>query len=417
VGTITILFSVGAALIGFGFGYLWARGRTKELETKLESEKQLGAEKIKLLNEAKSAFEDSFRSLSTKALESNNQSFLMLAKTQMEHFQGQAQNDLAQRHDKIHELVKPVKESLDRVDQKIQEIEKSRVQSESSLVTQIAQIQKTHLELRQETSSLVAALRAPQTRGRWGEMQLKRVVEMAGMLDHCDFTTQSSENTETGRLRPDLIVRLPGGKNIVVDAKTPLSSYLEALECPEPERRILKLKEHARHVRKHIEDLSRKTYWAQFKPSPEFVILFLPGESFFGAALEQDPSLLETGVSQNVILATPTTLISLLRAVSYGWQQETLTDNVKNLGMIGQELYKRMSDLGGHIQRLGRSLNQSVENYNKVVGTVESRVMVSARKMKDQKLIGNEPEIPQLETLEHRSRELTAPEFSGSQDT
>jgi DNA recombination protein RmuC len=247
-------------------------------------------------------------------------------------------------------------------------------------------------------------------------MQLKRVVEMAGMLDHCDFLTQSSEDSETGRLRPDLVVRLPGGKNVVVDAKTPLSSYLEALESVDPERKILKFKEHARHVRKHIEDLSRKSYWSQFQPSPEFVILFLPGESFFGAALEQDPSLLETGVSQNVILATPTTLISLLRAVSYGWQQEALTENVKHLGSLGQDLYKRVSDLGGHLQKLGRSLDQSVDAYNKVVGNVETRVLVSARKMKDQKLIGNEPAIPSLQRVEQRAREFSSPELLPPQD-
>ncbi|TVQ77936.1 MAG: DNA recombination protein RmuC [Bradymonadales bacterium] len=409
---ISFLWGGLGAVVGGLVTFLWTRAKRQSLELQIESERKLGEERLKILQEAKSSLEDSFRSLSSKALENNNEAFLTLAKTQFESFQERSVSQLNEKKNSIQELVKPVKESLDRVDSKIQEIEKSRIQSESSLLKNLELLQSTHQELRTETSSLVAALRTPQTRGRWGEMQLKRVVEMAGMLDHCDFVTQSSENHETGRLRPDLVVHLPGGKKVVVDAKTPLASYLEALESSDPEKRLQKLKDHARHVRKHIEDLSRKSYWSQFQPSPEFVILFLPGESLFGAALEQDPSLIEAGVAQNVILATPTTLIALLRAVSYGWQQESLTENVKSLGQLGQDLYKRVADLGGHLQKLGRNLKQSVDSYNLVVGNVESRVLVTARKMRDQRLIGNEGEIPKLDGLDQIPRQLTAEEFS-----
>jgi len=316
-----------------------------------------------------------------------------------------SQQDLQLRQERIAHLVNPVKESLAKVDAKLQDIEKARNSSETSMRDQVQLLMRSNQDLRQETHGLVSALRAPQARGRWGEMQLRRVAEMSGMIAYCDFELQSSENNaQEQRLRPDMIVRLPGGKQLVVDAKTPLIAFLDAMNLAEPDQKREKLKEHARHIRKHIDDLSRKSYWQQFQPSPEFVVLFLPGEHFFSAALEADPELIEVGVQQNVIIATPTTLISLLRAVSYGWQQDRLTENVRHVGKIGQELYKRVSDMTEHFVRLGRNLSQSVDSYNKAMGTLESRVLVSARKMNELNALTANTSIADVPLIEAQAR-------------
>ncbi|MHB1033587.1 MAG: DNA recombination protein RmuC [Pirellulales bacterium] len=392
------------------------KAKAAHLEAILQAERRQAEEKIALVNEAQRKLSDAFKALASDALKSNNQSFLELAKATLEKTQETAKGDLDKRQQAIQDLVKPVRESLDKVDAKIGEIEKVRVGAYEGLKQHLQSLAETQNTLRSETSNLVRALRAPQVRGRWGEIQLKRVVEMAGMLDHCDFYEQQSADTEDGRLRPDLLVCLPGNKNIVVDAKAPLAAYLESLECQDDATRTAKLRDHAQQIRNHIAALSKKSYWEQFQPAPEFVVLFLPGETFFSAALEQDPALIEVGVDQRVILATPTTLIALLRAVSYGWRQEHLAQNAQDISELGKELYKRLADLGGHMGKLGRSLTGAIESYNKAVGTLESRVLVSARRFKDLHTTTAGVEIDEVTPVEHSPRALQAPELSAAPD-
>lgn len=303
----------------------------------------------------------------------------------------------------LDELINPLKDSLEKFNTKIQDIEKSRVGAYEGLSQQVKSLLETQYQLRRETTNLANALRKPQVRGRWGEIQLQRVVELAGMLEHCDFLQQQSVTIEDGRLRPDMIIKLPGNKNIIVDAKVPLSAFLDSLDATEEIQQNQLLIQHSRLVREHIKKLSQKNYWAQFNPTPEFVVLFLPGETFFSAALEHDPGLIEAGAEERVIIATPTTLIALLKAISYGWRQENLAKNAEYISQLGKELAKRISDMRDHFGVVGDRLHKAVEAYNKTAASFESRVLVSARKFQ---ALNHATESEQIEPIETRPRNL-----------
>jgi|TARA_B110000438_G_scaffold286026_1_gene316807 DNA recombination protein RmuC len=354
--------------------------------------------------------QDTFRSLSSKALQSNNEQFLSLAEEKLGKFQKGAQGDLAKRQEAINTLVKPLAESLKTIDGKIGDIEKARTGAYASLKEQIHSLGQTQTQLQTETANLVKALRTPNVRGQWGEVQLKRTVEFAGMVDHVDFVEQENATTDEGRLRPDLIVRLPNGGQVIVDAKTPLDGYLKALEAPDPETRKKELTRHARQIRDHIKKLGSKNYWKEFEPTPEFVVLFIPGEAFFSAALEEDPSLIEMGTADNVILATPTTLIALLKAVAFGWRQEQIAEQAQAISDLGKDLYERIVTLGGHFDKMGNTLGKSVDHYNAAMRSLDTRVLVTARKFIDLAPLSSK-ELPTLKPIEQNPNTSSLPKL------
>ena len=379
--------------------------RSQLLETAQRS--AVYEERARLMGDAKQALENSFKSLSAEALKSNNAAFLDLAKASLGEFQQVAKGDLEKRQQAIDALVGPVKASLDKVDEKIGALERAREHAYGEIRQQFTQMGETQALLRQETSNLVKALRQPHVRGRWGEVQLRRVVEMAGMLKHCDFFEQESAQTDEGRtVRPDLVVRLPGGRQIVVDSKAPINAYLDAHEAPDEEGRRAKMQEHAQLVRSHLQALSKKGYWEQFQPTPEMVVMFMPGEAFYSAALEADPGLIETALSQNVVIASPENLIALLRAVSYGWRQVSIEENARAISQLGQELYGRLTTMVKHIARIGASLDGAKDAYNDAIGSLESRVLVSALRFKELGATSQEAEIIELRAVEGGVRRL-----------
>lgn len=382
------------------------------LEERLAAEERLTAEKLAWLDHAREQLGDSFKALSAEALKASGESFLRLAEENLGKFQHHAKTDLKAREQAIEALTKPIRERLEKFDGKLDEIEKARIGAYQALDTQLRALVDTHLpQLHRETSDLVKALRQPQARGRWGEVQLRRVVELAGMLEHCDFEEQVSRTTDIGRQRPDVIVRLPGDRQVVVDAKVSLDAYLNAIEAQDEDARKKALARHARQIREHISQLGKKSYFEQFDPTPEFVVLFVPGEAFFSAALMQEPTLIEYAAESRVIPASPTTLIALLKAVSYGWRQEAIAENAREVAALGRELYNRIGKLAEHWARVGERLDNAVEAYNKSVGTLESRVLPAARRFRDLKSIGGGNDIESLTPLTQDTRALTAPEL------
>jgi len=388
--------------------------RRASLEATLEHVRKANDEKIELLDRATADLREAFQALSAEALKSNNKAFLELARTSLERFQSEASGDLKLRQEAVANLVAPIGESLKKVESQIQQIEKDRSEAYGDLTAQVRSLIGTQEKLQTETGNLVKALRTPTVRGRWGEIQLRRVVEIAGMLSYCDFSEEETISTSNGRLRPDLVIKLPGGKNVVVDAKTPLLAYLDAIDSTDDGVRLAKLRQHAQQVRTHLTQLSSKGYWEQFEASPEFVVMFLPGETFFSAALEQDPTLIEFGVTQRVIPASPTTLIALLKAIAFGWNQEKLARNAKEISSLGKELHDRLRSLGTHFEAVGRGLDKAVESYNKAVGSLETRVMVSARKFSELGASVTD-ELPPINIIDTTTRNLTL-DFDDEED-
>ncbi len=352
-----------------------------------------------------------FENLAASALKSNNEQFLQLARTQLTDFQNQAKGDLTERQKAIETMVKPIHESLYKFDGQIQQIEKSRSEAYGSLLAQVQSLSQTNDQLRTETGALVKALGTPHVRGRWGEITLRRVAEMAGMINRCDFLEQEHRTTEDGSLRPDMIVNLPGGKVVVVDAKTPLAAYLNALEAKTDADRSEYMRQHAAQVRVHMKKLGAKAYWEQFPATAEMVVMFLPNEAFFSAALATDPTLIEAGVAEKVIIASPTTLIALLRAVHYGWQQQDIAQNAAEVGQLGRELYERLCTMAEHFEEVGTKLNGAVGAYNKTLSSLEARVLSTARKF-PQLAVQIKNAIPEAEQVELTSKKLQSGDWA-----
>jgi DNA recombination protein RmuC len=380
------------------------------LAAELEMERRNAAEKIALLEQAELRLRESFQTLSAEALRQNNDSFLLLARTSLGEIHKVSSAELDARQKSITELMSPIREALEKVDGKLQETEVARVGSYESLMEQVRSMAESQKDLGARTRNLVDALRSPTVRGRWGEIQLKRVCEMAGMVDHCDFVEQESVSTSDGKLRPDVTVRLPGGKLIIVDAKAPLQAYLDAMEAPDEPTREAKLRDHSRQVRDHITKLSAKSYWGQFDETPEFVVMFLPGETFFSAALQYDPGLIEYGVEQNVIPASPTTLIALLRSVAYGWQQDKIARNAAEISDLGRELYDRIRVFANHYADTRKHLQKSVDAFNGSIGSLERNVLPQARRFK---ALGatTAADLADIGTIDTALRTLEAPDL------
>jgi DNA recombination protein RmuC len=414
--TSLILLVVGLAL-GAAIGFLYAKSRSSATiaslsatldQTRSSATQQLealrgyAAEQLQLANLTQEKMRETFAALSSDALHKNSTAFIERADELIKRVTAESTGDLEKRQQAIELLVSPLKETLTNVEKQMKDVEKERTDAYAALRTQVAQMGKTSEKLQQDTSQLVAALRAPQTRGAWGEHQLRQVVDFAGMIEHCDFGEQQSVSTADGMLRPDLIVNLAGGKHVVVDAKVSLVGFLDAMAIDDASAdaattaatRAHHLKRHARHLRDHIDQLGSKAYWDLLPNTPEFVVMFIPAETFLSAALEQDPALWQYGFEKNVIMATPATLIGLLRTVGYSWRQEALAANAHDVLTLGRELYARLSTMGRHVGTLGTRLNSAVQSYNDTVASLESRVFTTARRLVDLKVTTEELEAP-----------------------
>jgi DNA recombination protein RmuC len=386
-----IMYLLGAGLFGVVIGALITallymrrlheqQKQVAQLQTTLELERQGYQEKLDSFKEARQQLSESFTALSSQALKHNSEEFLRLANENLKYFQGKANSDFELREKSIENMIKPIREALEKTEQQIQGIEKERKQAYGALHSHLENMARTQEALQDQTRQLVTALRRPEVRGQWGELTLKRLAELAGMVEHCDFYEQQSIDTEEGRQRPDMIVRMPDHREIIVDVKTPLDAYLSAIEASDDATRAEHMQRHAKNVRQRVQELSSKNYWSQFKNTPDFVVLFIPGEQFLTTALDIDRNLLEDALRKQVILSTPTSFVALLRAVAYGWRQEQLAKNAEVIRQVGEELYQRLSTFSGHLQKVGRSLESSLKSYNSAVGSFDSRVLPGARK-------------------------------------
>lgn len=360
----------------------------------LDAEKRAATERIQSLREDQARLAEQFEALAGRALKANTEQFLVVAEQRFKQSQEANAGELEKRQKALETMVEPLKVTLGKVEGQLQQLEIKRAEAYAGLIEQVAEVKSNNEQLKTETASLVRALRAPQARGRWGELQLRRIVELAGMSDRCDFDEQASTLSDDGVLRPDMVVRLAGGKNIVVDSKVTLAAYIEAHESNDADYAEIRLLAHARHLRKHVNDLSAKAYWTQFSPAPEFVVLFVPGEAFLAPALERDSTLLEDAMAKKVLIATPTTLMSMLRTVAYTWQQDALTENARQVFDLGRELYDRLGKLGAQVAKLGNSIESVAKNYNAAVATLETRVLVTARRLNELKVVDGELESP-----------------------
>ncbi len=391
------------------------RKRLAEMETLMESQRKSFDEKTALFEDLKTRMIDTFKSLSSRVLQENNQSFMDLAGQMFARYMESARHDLEVREKAVQEMVRPVAEALEKYDQQVRAMESARQKAYGELSQQVISLAQTQNELQRETGKLVNALRMPHVRGRWGEITLRRVVELSGMQNRCDFFEQQTSQMQESQSRPDMIICLPGDRKIIVDSKVPINAYLDAVSAETREQADEMLERHARHVLTHIQQLAKKEYWAQFTPTPEFVVLFMPGENFFSAALSKIPSLIEDAAGKGVILATPTTLISLLKAVSYGWKQETAAENAKAVAELGNELYNRLSSMADHINNLGKDLNKCVESYNRAVGSLEHRVLPAARKFQDMGVVVKGGKIlTELTAVDKHTKMMGVPEEHAS---
>jgi DNA recombination protein RmuC len=386
-----------------------------EALTKLDASQKSFEEQKALIETMKTEMTDTFNALSSAALKSSSEDFLRLASEHLGKVVADTKGKLGEHQAAMDGMIKPLYETLKRYEEQIRSIEESRHKAYGSLEEQLRALALTHENLQRETSNLVSALRKPQVRGRWGEMQLRRVAELSGMSMHCDFTEQQSMDTEKGRIRPDMIVHLPMEREIVVDSKVSLEAYLDAIAATTEDERKAKMEKHAQQVRSHMNKLASKEYWSQFKQSPEFVVLFIPGESFLSSALDMDNTIIEDGIEKRVIVATPTTFIALLRAIAYGWRQEQLTKNAQEISELGRQLYERMNILVQHFDSIGSNLEKAISAYNKAVGSMESRILPSVRRFKELGVTGAD-EIPVIEQIDQTPRNLSILELDSDRD-
>ena len=413
IGPTFLILTIGIAAAAVA-GWLLGRSSLNLVRGELAKEQAVHAERLKTYADAEAKMRDAFQAMSAEALKSNNQAFLALAESRLREARSEATSDIDSRKKAIDDLVAPLAKVIEQVDRELKDSERRRVETSAALMQRLSALDTMGRDLRGETARLIDALKRPGVRGRWGELQLKRVVELAGMIEHCDFDEQHTLVSTNGdrRMRPDVVVNLPGGKHVIVDAKVPLDAYLKALEAPDEATRQTLLADHARQVRTHLTQLSSKDYAAHIPSSPEFVVMFLPGEMFFSAALEQDPSLIEFGVDLRVIPASPTTLIALLRAVAYGWQQEAMGENARKISELGRGLYDAVRVLGTHFDTLGARLKSSLEAYNQAVGSLEGNVLVKARRFKELQATNGHEEIKVLEPIDRVPRMLQARELT-----